>query len=477
MLMRLSARTRSRRELAAVLVAVAGLTLALGLPSLLSATAVPSGFVATNGDDANPCTRSAPCRTPNRAYHVASCSSVIQVAAGDYGSIDPLLDYDPGKDPCRTPVTFVPLGAVVFETAFITGARHWKFDATTGGSFSFGEVGISPEPGNDNLPVIDGRFDGGPALKVRMKGITSATVDPQPKQQFTVLNSDIGPNFGTTEDLIHLRNVRDTRFEGNFIHDLTKPSSDSHSDCIQNMGSSVNLSFVRNRFMNCWSDAFIDKSDFGPDTNIKFNNNEIRQPINGDGTTPYAIGYFGAPYGGGKVTGEIKNNCILATTHNIVVVDHMTVNDGMQSVTEGGDNVDVSGNVYGDCLLPLFPNLNVTPGALNAAVRQGTIAKTICMRGWTSKVQPSAADVRRLKARQMAVYGAAGPPAAYVLDQLVPFQLGGAPRNVKNLWPEPRLQAKKSNAREAKLKKSVCRGSLTLAKAQASIRTFKVVNG
>ena len=108
-----------------------------------------------------------------------------------------------------------------------------------------------------------------------MRAITSATVDPQPKQQFTVLNSEIGPNLGTTEDLIHLRNVRDTVFNGNFIHDLTKPSSDSHSDCIQNMGSSVNLSFVRNIFINCWSDAFIESRTLGPDINIEFNNNEI----------------------------------------------------------------------------------------------------------------------------------------------------------------------------------------------------------
>jgi hypothetical protein len=476
--MRLSAdTTRHRVTLVALLMLASGVALALLLPGPISGTPVPSVFVAPDGNDANPCTRTAPCGTPNRAYHVASCSSVVQIAAGNYESVNPILDYDPNKESCSTHVTFIPAGNVVFGAAYMSGAKHWKFDATSGGSFSFGEVAIAWQASNTDLPVIDGTFDGGPARNIHMRGVSSATVDPQPKQQFTVLNSEIGPNLGTTEDLIHLRNVRDTIFKGNFIHDLTKPSSDSHSDCIQNMGSSVNLSFVRNIFVNCWSDAFIEKSDFGPDINIQFNNNEIRHPINGDGTTPFAVGYFGAGYGGGRVTGEIKDNCVLATSHNIIVADHTTVNAGRQSVTESGDNVAISGNVYGNCAIPLLPNLNVTPGALYPLVHQSTIAETICKRGWTAKIKPSAAEVSRLKARQIAVYGSTGPPTDYVLDHLVPLGLGGAPRSVKNLWPEPRGQAKTSNAREARLKRSVCRRTMTLAKAQTAIRAFKFVRG
>ena len=119
-----------------------------------------------------------------------------------------------------------------------------------------------------------------------------------------------------------------------------------------------------------------------------FNNNEIRQPINGDGTTPYAIGYFGAPYGGGRVTGEIKDNCILATSSNHIDIDHVSdIDAGTQTVTEGGDNVAISGNDYGNCGIPLLPNLNVTPGALYGPVRQSTIAETICKRGWSAKIR------------------------------------------------------------------------------------------
>ena len=148
--MRLSAdRPRHRVGFYAVLMLAAGVALALLLPDLISGTAAPSVFVAPDGNDANSCTRAAPCSTPNRAYHVASCSSVVQIAAGNYGnyvSVNPLLDYDPNKESCGTRVTFRPAGKVVFGTAYVIGAKHWRFNATTGGSFSFGEVGIPGRP-------------------------------------------------------------------------------------------------------------------------------------------------------------------------------------------------------------------------------------------------------------------------------------------------------------------------------------------
>jgi hypothetical protein len=255
-----------------------------------------------------------------------------------------LLSYVAAKDSGTGVVTFVASGSAVFpnsQTSF-NGVRHVKFDATSGGSFSFGNTDFSGV-------VLDATFDGGGSRHIHFARVESATSSPSPKPSFTILNSDIGPNNGVGEDLIHLRNVTDTLFQGNTIHDLTKSSSSDHADCIQNMGSSVNLSFIGNTFQRCWSEAIIEKADFGADTNIKFNNNRILDPINGDGTTPYAIGYFGGGYSVSKVTGEIRGNCILATSHNQVVVDHVTVNGGSQTVTEGGDNVVVSGNLYGGC--------------------------------------------------------------------------------------------------------------------------------
>ena len=59
----------------------------------------------------------------------------------------------------------------------------------------------------------------------------------------------------------------------------------------------------------------------------------------------------------------------------------------------------------------------------------------------------------------------------------IPLELGGAPRNAKNLWPEPRAQSRFSDPLETQLKRKVCRGLVKLAKARATIRLFKNTQG
>ena len=65
-----------------------------------------------------------------------------------------------------------------------------------------------------------------------------------------------------------------------------------------------------------------------------------------------------------------------------------------------------------------------------------------------------------------------------VLDDLISLQLGGAPTDQRNLWPEPysiSLQggqpagARIKDVFETALKKKVCAGSMTLVEAQREI--------
>ena len=125
----------------------------------------------------------------------------------------------------------------------------------------------------------------------------------------------------------------------------------------------------------------------------------------------------------------------------------------------------------------MLPIRSITPGALNSAVRQATIRNTICVAGWTAKVRPPSSYTNALKLRQIPLYGLTGPPSLYEEDHLIPLELGGAPRNPKNLWPEPRSQSKVSDPLETKLKRQVCSRAITLAKARASMRAFKFANG
>ena len=125
----------------------------------------------------------------------------------------------------------------------------------------------------------------------------------------------------------------------------------------------------------------------------------------------------------------------------------------------------------------ILPDKQRTPGALNPRVRQSTIKKTICKSGWTTKVRPPVAFTNALKIKQMVLYEETGLPSEYEEDHFIPLELGGAPRNPKNLWPEPRSQSKLSDPLENKLKRKVCKGLLKLAKARAAIRLFKNTQG
>jgi hypothetical protein len=125
----------------------------------------------------------------------------------------------------------------------------------------------------------------------------------------------------------------------------------------------------------------------------------------------------------------------------------------------------------------ILPDKKRTPGPLNPRVRQSTIKKTICKSGWTKKIRPPVAFTNALKIKQMVLYEETGSPSDYEEDHFIPLELGGAPKNPKNLWPEPHTQSKLSDPLETQLKRKVCEGLMKLAKARATIRLFKNTQG
>jgi hypothetical protein len=125
------------------------------------------------------------------------------------------------------------------------------------------------------------------------------------------------------------------------------------------------------------------------------------------------------------------------------------------------------------------PNPTLTPGALNPAVTQATIGSTICVSGWTATIRPPESFTSSLKIKQIGQYGYADTKMAdYEEDHLISLELGGAPADPRNLWPEPYTSALSDgrptgahtkDAFETKLKGEVCAHSITLAAAQAEI--------
>ncbi|MDH6135637.1 hypothetical protein P3T37_005054 [Kitasatospora sp. MAA4] len=128
-----------------------------------------------------------------------------------------------------------------------------------------------------------------------------------------------------------------------------------------------------------------------------------------------------------------------------------------------------------EAYLPL-PDPACTPGALNPAVTQDTIDSTICVSGWTTTVRPSTSYTNKLKAQQIIAYGYSDTNMSdYEEDHFIPLELGGAPKDPNNLWPEPHDNATgtsfQKDAVENALKRAVCSGAVQLAPAQTAIAT------
>ena len=129
--------------------------------------------------------------------------------------------------------------------------------------------------------------------------------------------------------------------------------------------------------------------------------------------------------------------------------------------------------------LPGEPNPSLTPGALNPAVTQATIDSTICVSGWTGTIRPSESFTNALKVKQIGQYGYTDTrTSSYEEDHLISLELGGAPADARNLWPEPYTDslpdgrptgAYTKDAFETKLKDEICAGTITLAQAQGDI--------
>ena len=122
-----------------------------------------------------------------------------------------------------------------------------------------------------------------------------------------------------------------------------------------------------------------------------------------------------------------------------------------------------------------LPDADCTPGAVDPRVERRGVDSTICTRGYTAMVRPSVSVTDRIKREQMPAYGLEGQRFnEYELDHLISLELGGAPDDVANLWPEPRSGAANAHMKDAVenfLNRQVCRGLMPLAEAQRQIAT------
>jgi len=126
-----------------------------------------------------------------------------------------------------------------------------------------------------------------------------------------------------------------------------------------------------------------------------------------------------------------------------------------------------------------LPDPARTPGSINPNATQENLNETVCKPGWAATVRPPSAYTSALKFAQIIEYGYADrDPRHYQEDHLVPLELGGAPRDPRNLWPEPNvitlgdgsvIGSEAKDNLEDELHGRVCDGAMLLADAQRLI--------
>lgn len=118
-----------------------------------------------------------------------------------------------------------------------------------------------------------------------------------------------------------------------------------------------------------------------------------------------------------------------------------------------------------------LPNRTRTPGAI-ATSSTGTV----CRPGYAHAARNVPYRVRDAvytayglpRGHRTPRGGYVGPRRGYVIDHLVPLELGGA-NNVRNLWPQPRNEAHAKDRVEDELHEAVCSGRMRLVDAQQRI--------
>jgi hypothetical protein len=113
------------------------------------------------------------------------------------------------------------------------------------------------------------------------------------------------------------------------------------------------------------------------------------------------------------------------------------------------------------------PDPGCTPGATDGGVPMAQL----CPVAYTKQIRPPASYTGALKRAQMRAYGDAGSPAAFEEDHLIALELGGAPRDPHNLWPQPHSSPNEKDTVEGAAHDAVCSGKIALPDAQHRIAT------
>jgi hypothetical protein len=113
--------------------------------------------------------------------------------------------------------------------------------------------------------------------------------------------------------------------------------------------------------------------------------------------------------------------------------------------------------------------LALSAAMLNPAVTPATLEWTICRPGFAAAVRPPGSYTQRWERKHLRPGQVA---RAYVVDHIVPLELGGRPY-APNLQLQTKAQAKRKDRLENQLHRAVCAGRVRLEDAQARMEAWR----
>jgi hypothetical protein len=196
-----------------------------------------SFYVSPFGSYTSGCTKTAPCRTFDRAYGLAKPGQVVEMAGGTYGS--QTIPFDSTKT-SSADVVFRPAVAATVVVAGILNVdgKHVELRGlrATGGWYA--------RKGAQDVTFRD--------VSAPLIGIQSAT-------QVSVLGGEVGPWLASSDGDPKIAKSSsmttlvptDILIDGVRFHDIVRPpGSGYHVECLQ-VGAAVNLTIRNSRFERC----------------------------------------------------------------------------------------------------------------------------------------------------------------------------------------------------------------------------------
>ena len=231
-------------------------------------------YVSPTGSDKNSCSESSPCATIDKAYHVATPGTVVQLAAGTYPQ--QTLRPDGSKTSGDDVIIGSAPGASVTLAGFVTGndktgegAKHFELRGVTVGSL------VRLDRGAEDVTLRD----------VRARGIDFTSA-----RSVRVLGGDYGP---LADGVSHINACgvsgcfpsEDILIDGAVFHDYTVTDPANHSECLL-VWPARRLTIRNSTFRNCTDfDVLVKPYNsglVGLPGDIVFENNLLDEPIIGD---------------------------------------------------------------------------------------------------------------------------------------------------------------------------------------------------